>query len=167
MSNAWWSGQSRGGERSISTRRNGSLTVRWEKLAALEKGQIEKAYVSDRWQPHSPVFQIGEKCMIFSNWSCVDTSYFNLHSEKKSFFREYWKKKESFRRCLVWTFSKWHIQGLKYKLWDFSMMYAVDTLVLTTQSLRPVFREGMNFNWKCVAPVHLKGHFHISADLYF
>lgn len=53
MSNAWWCGQ-RTGERSISTRRNGSLTLRQEKLASIKRRQIEKAYISDSWQPHSP-----------------------------------------------------------------------------------------------------------------
>lgn len=36
-----------GGERSISTRRNGSLTVQREKLAGIKKRQIENAYISD------------------------------------------------------------------------------------------------------------------------
>lgn len=79
MSNTWCVGRERG-ERSISTRRNGSLTVRWEKLAGIKKCQIENAYISDSWQPHSPS-QIGHKFMIFRNCSCFDTSYFNLENE--------------------------------------------------------------------------------------
>lgn len=80
MSNTWWCGQRTEGERSISTRRNGSLTVRREKLAGIKKRQIENAYISDLWQPHS-LFQIGHKFMIFHNCSYFDTSYFNLENE--------------------------------------------------------------------------------------
>lgn len=65
---------------SISTRRNGSLTVRWEKLAGIKKCQIENTYISESWQPHS-LSQIGHKFMIFHNCSCFDTSYFNLGNE--------------------------------------------------------------------------------------
>lgn len=68
-----WAGS--GGGRSISTRRNGSLTVRWKKLAGIKKCQIENAYISDSWQPHS-LSQIGHKFMIFYNCSCFDTLIF-------------------------------------------------------------------------------------------
>ena len=92
-----------GGERSISTRRNGSLTVRREKLAGIKKCQIENAYISDSWQPHSP-FQIGHKFMIFYNCSCFDTSYFNLENEwggkcaRGIFFSPQNKKKKKRKR---------------------------------------------------------------------
>lgn len=82
------------GERSISTRRNGSLTVRQEKLAGIKKRQIENAYISDSWQPHS-LFQIGHKFMIFHNCSCFDTSYFNPENEwEKSTLGVFFFKKE-------------------------------------------------------------------------